>query len=173
MALGWGFGRFLIARRDDPRAVERWTALAGGAGLALFAVVRGLNGFGNMRLLRADHSLIEWLHVSKYPPALAYVGLELGLAALTIAVLFAVQRRVGERFSSAHPVLVFGQTAFFFYVAHIVLLQVAARSLGLLKQGTLGTAIVATIAVLVVLYPACLAYRRLKAAHPRSVLRFF
>ena len=139
----------------------------------LYAVVRGSNGFGNMRLPRADHSLVEWLHVSKYPPALAYVGLELGLAALTIAILFVLQRRIGERFSSRNPVLVFGQTAFFFYVAHIVLLQVAARAIGLLGQGTLGTAIVATIAALVVLYPACLAYRRYKADHPRSVLRYF
>ena len=173
MALGWGFGRFLIARRDDPGAITRWTTIAGAAGLALYAVVRGVNGYGTMGLLRTDGSLIEWLHVSKYPPALAYAGLELGLAALTIAGLFVLQRRIGERFSPSNPVLVFGQTAFFFYVAHIVLLQIAARALGLLKQGTLGTAIVATVAALVVLYPACLGYRRFKADHPRSVLRFF
>ncbi len=71
------------------------------------------------------------------------------------------------------PVLVFGQTAFFFYVAHIMLLELSARALGLHQTGTLGHAVLATALVLVVLYPACLGYRRLKAAHPRSILRFF
>jgi hypothetical protein len=71
------------------------------------------------------------------------------------------------------PLLVFGQTAFFFYLAHILLLEVGARATRLHLAGDLRHALVACTLGLVVLYPLCLAYRRLKASHPRSVLRYF
>ena len=66
----------------------------------------------------------------------------------------------------------FGQTAFFFYVLHIVLLEVSARLLGLHMAMGLGTAYLATVAVLIVLYPCCLWYRRYKASHPTGWARY-
>src|SRR5439155_20675441 len=90
MMLGWAFGSYL---RTAPRvAAERRLLAAGLAALALFVVVRGLNGYGNMRLLREDGSLVQWLHVSKYPPSLSFTALELGLAALLLATSFRVAR---------------------------------------------------------------------------------
>jgi hypothetical protein len=38
-----------------------------------------------MALLRDDGSLIQWLHVAKYPASLAFSALELGLMALLLA----------------------------------------------------------------------------------------
>ena len=48
-------------------------------GLVVFAVFRGLNGYGNMFLYRDGDSWQQWLHVSKYPPSLSFTSLELGL----------------------------------------------------------------------------------------------
>jgi uncharacterized membrane protein len=176
MVLGWVLGRFLVRRRQsDPehRVTVRVLTLWGAAGLAVFAVLRGLNGFGNLAQVRQDGSLLQWLHVSKYPPSLTFSALELGLLALGLAGLFVLARTREGRVSHSSPLLVFGQTAFFFYLAHILLLEVAARATGLHLAGGLRHALVACALALLVLYLLCLAYRRLKAAHPRSVLRYF
>lgn len=95
------------------------------------------------------------------------------MMALALAVLFRIQRHLGDRISRSNPILVFGQTAFFFYVAHIVVLEVAAHALGIHQQGGLGTSIVAFVFALMALYPICLWYRRVKARRPGSWLRFF
>jgi uncharacterized membrane protein len=175
MALGWTFGRYLL--QDPDRTRCRWSParlllIAGGAGLVLFALLRGANAFGNMGLLRLDGSWIQWLHVSKYPPSLTFTALELGLMALILAGLFKLQGTREGRVRARNPLLLFGQVAFFFYVAHIVILEAAGRALGVYERGGLLEAALATIAVLLVLYPLCLRYRRYKAEHPRSFWRF-
>jgi uncharacterized membrane protein len=71
MVFGWCFGRVLVDARETQSQPALPLGVIGVALLILFVVVRGLNGFGNMGLLRADASLVEWLHVSKYPPSLS------------------------------------------------------------------------------------------------------
>jgi uncharacterized membrane protein len=176
MVLGWVLGRFLVARRDsDPanRAAVRALLIWGASALTLFVLLRGLNGFGNLGLLRQDGSPLQWLHVSKYPPSLTFSALELGLLCVALAGLFRLAAAREGLASRLNPLLVFGQTALFFYLAHISLLEVGARVGGLHQRADLGQALVAMGAVLVLLYPLCLGYRRLKAAYPRSILRFF
>jgi uncharacterized membrane protein len=169
MLLGWVFGRYL--RREDAAPV-RLTAVTGAGALALFFVVRGLNGYGNFLLPREDFTWIQWLHCSKYPPSLSFTSLELGLMALMLAGLFGIQRIVGNRVNPHNPLLVFGQTALFFYLLHIPLLQFSAQLLGMAQQRGLGAAYLATLAVLVVLYPLCVWFRGYKAAHRDSWVRF-
>ena len=70
------------------------------------------------------------------------------------------------------PLLVFGQTAMFFYLAHRLVLEVPATYFGLRDTGTLTTTYVVAAAMLVWLYPACRWYRSLRAAHPNSFLRY-
>ncbi|HZX40724.1 MAG TPA: heparan-alpha-glucosaminide N-acetyltransferase domain-containing protein, partial [Myxococcaceae bacterium] len=69
MMMGWGASE--VARSAPARFPGR-IALAGVVALALFFLSRGLNGWGNMGLFREDGSLVQWLHVSKYPPSVAY-----------------------------------------------------------------------------------------------------
>jgi uncharacterized membrane protein len=159
----WHAGR---ARRSPTRVL----ALAGLAGLALFAVVRGFNGYGNMFLLREDGSLAQWLHVSKYPPSLAFVGLELGIVMLLLAALLWLEPRVPPRPDA--PLLVLGQTALFFYVLHWPLLGLPAAILGLFGAGTLGTGYLAAATVVIVMLPLCRWYRRYKRAHPNGWARY-
>ncbi|MEN8145902.1 MAG: hypothetical protein ABFS14_13265, partial [Gemmatimonadota bacterium] len=140
--------------------------------MALFLALRALNEFGNMRLLRLDGSLLQWLHVSKYPPSLTFTALELGIMALILALLFRRQEALGQRVKTRGPVLVFGQTAFFFYVAHIFFLEISSRMLGVQQQLGLAESTIATILVLGLLYPVCLWYRGYKSSHPRSFARY-
>lgn len=174
MLLGWGFGRYLLRARADERRgwpPARLLAVCGAAALALFVAVRALDGFGNMRLWRYDDSLVQWLHVSKYPPSLSFLGLELGLMAVILALLFVVQDRRGPR-PPRDPLLIFGQTALFFYLAHIAALELGAHALSMHKAAGLGTTCIAAAVAIVALFPLCKAYRGYKARHPDSWLRY-
>ena len=133
-------------------------------------IVRGFNHYGNMLLYRYDHSIPQWLHVSKYPPSLSFAALELGIMFLMLAFLFAWYRK--RKASSANPLQVFGRTPLFFYILHVHLLVLAAKALNLYRAGGLAETGIATLAVLGLLYPLCRRYDRFKHAHPKSLLRF-
>jgi uncharacterized membrane protein len=170
--LGWVFGRHMLAfavgkTRASPRAV---LLIAGVAALAVFVVVRASQGYGDMFLPRTDGSWQQWLHVSKYPPSLAYAALELGLLSLALAFLMTIEPYIGVRQNGVF--LVFGQTAMFFYIAHRLLFEVPATYFGLRGAGGLATTYVVAFAMLALLYPACLWYRSFKAAHPQSFVKY-
>ena len=168
MLLGWVCGGYLLEKEDvSPATVF---TKAGLVSLILFVIVRGLNQYGNMLLYRYDHSVPQWLHVSKYPPSLSFTALELGLMFLMLAFLFAAYRH--REPSSANPLQVFGRTPLFFYILHVHLLAGAARVLDVYRAGGLLETCLATLAVLGVLYPLCRLYDRFKRAHPASLLRY-
>lgn len=172
LVCGWAFGRYLLDLPAGPtgRIRAEGTLLGWGLGaIALFIVVRGLDAYGNMGLYRGDASLIRWLHVSKYPPALAFTALELGGMALILMAFSIVERRLGHPPWRWNPLLVLGQTALFFYVLHFLVLGAAAIAItGGMRQRGLPETYVAAAAVLVVLYPVCCMYRAYKRAHPNS-----
>lgn len=167
MLLGWVLGRRLLAWRergvDVPGRAAAVLATWGSAGLAAFVAVRGLDGYGNLLLHRDDGSLVQWLHVSKYPPSLSFACLELGIAALLLAGLFRV---TAARPGFGGPVGTIGQVALFFYVLHMHAMGLVALALGWQDRFGLGSAYVGAAAVLIALYPACVRYRAYKAAHP-------
>jgi uncharacterized membrane protein len=68
-------------------------------------------------------ALLQWLHVAKYPPSLAFMALELGLGLVLLALFFALDDG-GERRLLA-PLGLLGSTAFFYYLLHVHLLDVA------------------------------------------------
>jgi uncharacterized membrane protein len=168
MVVGWGCGLYMLSKNDFKPV--RFFTMAGACSLVVFLIVRGTNHYGNMLLYRYDHSLPQWLHVSKYPPSLSFAALELGLMFLVLALLFAGYRN--RRPSAANPLQVFGRTPLFFYILHVHLLAIAAWALNLHRAGGLVETVLATVAVLVVLYPLCRRYDRLKRARPQSLLRY-
>ena len=167
MILGWAFGERLVSAEPHAWSPERVLVTGGVAALTVFALVRGLDGYGNMFLHRDDASIVQWLHVSKYPPSIAFTSLELGAMALLLAALIRLERHVAPRPNG--PLLVFGQTALFFYLLHFGLL---ASTRAFLAPDGLPLTYASALAVLVVLYPACRAFRAAKRRHPQSLLRF-
>lgn len=176
MMAGWVLGRWLLATRDRPAMTRVPTLLAIGGGLlVVFAVVRGLDGYGNWGLHRDSTSLLQWLHVAKYPPSLSYTTLELGLSFLLLATFCAL----GD--SRPRPVLaplaVFGSTAFFFYLFHVHLIGLAEKlgerffGVDQRQNGLLKTYVV-TLAALLLLYPLCTWYRGYKLRHPDGWTRY-
>lgn len=167
MMLGWVFGDWLTTRNKSSWPVARVLLVGGLLALVCFLLVRGFNDYGNMLLYREDHSLIQWLHVSKYPPSISYISLELGLMAIILAALLWLQQKVSVR--QYGPILVFGQTALFFYLAHFAVLTMLTL---FLERAGLEQAYLAAAITLVMLYPICCAYRALKWRCSDSILRF-
>ncbi|MEI9938722.1 MAG: hypothetical protein WDO69_16005 [Pseudomonadota bacterium] len=132
--------------------------------------MRGLDGYGNMALHRGDNSVVQWLHVSKYPPGLSYVTLELGICFLCLAVLFALSERFPPRRN--HLFLVLGQTPMFFYQLHFPLLVRGTQLLGVEGKLGLGATFLAAACVVLVLYPACRVYRGYKATHKQGFAQY-
>ena len=172
MVLGWAFGRHISRMQaGQTRYTSESVLWAGGIGaLVVFVIVRGLAGYGDMFLHRADNSWQQWLHVSKYPPSLTYASLELGLMWVCLAWLMRIEPKIGVRPNGVF--LVFGQTAMFFYLVHRLVFEVPATYFGLRGAGDLSTTYIVAAAMLVALYPACRWYRTFKAAHPTSFLKY-
>lgn len=170
MLLGWSFGNYLLSKPQTSTQLSYRLAALGACSLLAYLVIRGLNGYGNMGLLRADGSVVQWLHVSKYPPSMSYITLELGLAFACLSGWFALSARWPPKLGN--PLLVFGQTPFFFYLLHFPLLVLSARWLHVESKLGVGATLLGAAAVVAVLYPTCRAYRSYKSAHKHSLLRY-
>lgn len=168
MMLGWAFGERFIVHPSASWQPQRVLMTAGWFALTLFVIIRGHDDYGNLYMHLQGNTLIDWLHVSKYPPSLVYTLLELGLMAIILSLLMRLET-FGKTINRNNPVLVFGQTALFFYLAHFA-------ALGLLElffaRGSLLQTYAIALLALIILYPVCRAYRTLKWRHPSSLLRF-
>ena len=174
--LGWCFGGF-VSRWDATKqglgTILRVTLGVAAGGLAGFLVVRGMNGYGNAGELRDGDGLIQWLNVSSEPPSLSHMALTLGLIGGILAIAFHGEHARWFAGRLARWLIVFGQSALFFYLLHIHLLVYAARALGLEAACGLAVTLVAMAATLLALNPLCARYHAYRVAHPRSWTRFF
>jgi uncharacterized membrane protein len=154
VTLGMAFGHWLT---DDPRkAFGR--ALRLGAGMLLgFVVIRYLDGFGNIRP-RMGNTWIDFLNPVKYPPSIAFNLLTMGVN-LTTMGLFGLAGAQAQRLLQA--LTIFGRTPLLFYVLHLFLYL----GIGLLlTPGGTSTIVMCPLWLLglLILYPVCLWYGRLK-----------
>jgi uncharacterized membrane protein len=168
MILGWVCGSYLLLKKDaSPIA---FFIKVGLGSLIVFVAVRGINGYGNMALLRDSLAFVQWLHISKYPPSITFSAYAMGIMFLLLALFWTwYQKRPG---SPANPLLVFGRTPLFFYVIHVHLLAASAHLLGMYKTGGLIEACVAAFCVLLVLYPLCRRYGQIKKTRSWKILRY-
>ena len=170
LLLGWSWGRRLVTTPSARTTAGRDLARTGVAALVLFAVLRGIDGYGNMHLLRDSLAPLQWLHVSKYPPSITYDALELGIMALILAGMF---RLAAHRTPSPNSLfMVLGQVPMFFYLLHFPLLIQSAKLLGVQSKLGLGASYLGAAAAIAVLYPVCRWYRGYKAAHRTGWARF-
>ena len=153
--------------------------------VAAFVVVRAINIYGNP--LRWSHyawpafTVMSFLNTAKYPPSLDFLLMTLGPALVVMAWL----ERFHFRFTN--PLIVFGRVAFFYYAAHLLLAHMIAIGMNFVRYGAksflliappsmgspserfppdygfpLWTVYAVWVVVLLILYPACLWFARLK-----------
>ena len=151
--------------RGNPVQASRRVWIVGAVLLLAGVALREAGGWGNIRLPR-DAGWIEFLNNVKYPPSLVFWTMSLGIALLLLALLIRLPEKVK---SERSPLIVFGQTPLFFYLAHLYLLAVCGFAF-FREPASLQGAYWVWAAVLVTLYPACAWYRRFKMSRPRESL---
>jgi uncharacterized membrane protein len=157
-----------------------------GLGLAAaFVVLRAINVYGDP--VRWSHqaspvfTVLSFLNVTKYPPSLAFLLMTLGPALVVMGWL----EKFNFRFTN--PLIVFGHVPFFYYGAHLFLAHVIEIGLNFVRYGPksflllappsmggpsgffpvnfgfpLWTVYAVWVVALLLLYPACLWFARLK-----------
>lgn len=162
---GMAFGKWMLADQEAPLR-RAW--LIGVVALVGFYLLRIFDGFGNIRP-RSGDDWIGYLNVVKYPPAMTFTLLTMGVN-LIILSLFA--RAGGWANRLLESLATFGRVPLFFYVAHLYLYL----GLGAWLEPS-GTTIpimyLYWLAGLGILYPLCVWYGHLKQRQPAdSLLRF-
>lgn len=168
IAVGYGVADLLTSARAG-----RWLPVAGLGAIAAFTVLRGFNAFGDPApwSIQARGPLVSamaFLSPSKYPPSLLFQLMTLG------PVLIALPLLGRWRGPTAVPLLVFGRVPLFFYLVHLPLAHLGGMLYALARHGEPRIPAEAPLSLpliygawgllLVVLFPACWAWGRLKRA---------
>jgi len=169
----------------DAARRQRFLIALGIAMTLAFLVLRAINIYGDPRPWHSQPSalftVLSFLNTTKYPPSLDFLLMTLGPAMIALALL---ERR---RFSSDNPLIVFGRVPFFYYVLHLALAHLIAIFMNLVRYGRtpfllmaspsmggdaklfppnfgypLWAVYVVWIVVLLLLYPVCRWFARLK-----------
>ena len=157
-------------------------------GLALaaaFVVVRAINVYGDPLRWSQQASpvftVLSFLNVTKYPPSLDFLLMTLGPAMVVMAWLESFH------FHFTNPLIVFGRVPFFYYGAHLLLAHLIAIGMNFVRYGAKPSLLIAPpsmggpsqlfpvgygfplwtvyavwVVVLLLLYPACVWFARLK-----------
>ncbi|MCF7752116.1 DUF1624 domain-containing protein [Bacillus subtilis subsp. subtilis] len=169
IALGYALGPW-FTRGGDAQLRQQRLVWAGAGALLGFAVLRGLNVYGDapwQALGSAGQTLMSIVNVTKYPPSLLFLLLTLGIGLLVL--------RLYERPALARalaPLANIGAAPMFFYLLHLYVLKLlyvlAERTWGSTHGAYFGVDHVATLwaitaALAVALYWPTRAFARLKA----------
>jgi uncharacterized membrane protein len=184
MALGYCFGP-VVTQASEQR--QRISALLGIASFGAFVLLRLTHSYGDPgpgfeHLDTPAHTMMSIFSVQKYPPSLHYLLATLGI----VLLLFSIFDRAAEHVRA--PRLraffdVYGRVPFFFYILHIFLIHALALIVAAATIPTwrfwitpdvvftshlagwgysLPVVYLVCIAVVLVLYPACAWFSRLK-----------
>lgn len=128
IALGYAVGPW-FARGVDAAWRGRALVIAGATALALFAVLRTINLYGEPLPWSwqpdALGTAMSFLNLTKYPPSADFLLLTLGIGALLLAGMERVRQ------TPLRVLAVFGSAPLFFYILHLYALHVLNRVVGM------------------------------------------
>lgn len=153
-------------------------------GLAMtlaFVALRLVNIYGDPQPWNASLGLLSFLRVTKYPPSLDFLLMTLGPA------LMLYDRFTRMTFSARNPMIVFGRVPLFYFLAHMLLAHLISVPLAWINYGhagflwgltpnmggnpadyppnygySLATVYLATLGIIVVLYPVSVIFGKWK-----------
>jgi uncharacterized membrane protein len=184
--LAAGFGAGTLYDLEPRRRQRTLTRMAVGM-IAGFILLRLINQYGDPQpwSMQSDlvMTLLSFLRVTKYPPSLAFLLMTVGPILLALAWL---ERRA---LPPNHPLAVIGRVPLFYHVGHFFLAHVIVSAMAWLRHGGNGwtffsgpfpsmggardafppdfgwplwVVYVVWIAVVLVMYPVCRSYARVK-----------
>jgi uncharacterized membrane protein len=191
MAAGYAFGAVMTR---DPAERRRICATIGLSAIALFLILRGLDGYGDPHHWKnaagsAAPALLRFLNTSKYPASPLFLLMTLGPL---IALLPLAERLRG---AAASVLSLFGRVPLFYYLLHIPLIHLAALVVSLIREHHIDPWLIANhpmmpppvpegyrwplpllylvfALVIAILYFPCRWYADAKANRPRKWMRY-
>lgn len=166
---GYVWGRLLITRRTSISTRLIWIALAG---LGITLALRVLGGYGNFLPYQSGMSFAYFFIESKQPPSIVFLLFNESLAVILLVGLHQWQHYVPQVFKST--LTLFGQTALFFYVIHLLLYsRVISRMIPPHLLPIVGeTDMLEYLLGLLMMIPLCAGYRALRQHYPNSLLQY-
>ncbi len=162
IAVGW-----LKAWTDSAKSVRNTLVLS----LVCFAagaLVRMGHGYGNL-FSHSGFPSVSYFLFQKYPPSLVHQFWAVG------AIFFfgAMFQALGDRGRLLlHPLRTWGSVALFFYLLHIPILALVVKRAGLMYRSEgLGATYIGWVALLIVMYPLCLWYERIRSRSRNFLIR--
>lgn len=123
MLLGYCIGKFYTPSVSSTQRAFVFNRL-GIALLLFFILLRATNVYGDPTpwhyQTSSFYTFFSFLNVQKYPPSLLYMSITIGVALIALVAL----EKIENRFSRA--MVVFGRTAFFYYILHLFLIHILA-----------------------------------------------
>jgi uncharacterized membrane protein len=164
-SLGMAYGVWVLRDQSDAYRGALWLGLSS---LLILIPLRLIGGFGNIRPPQGQ-DWIAFLNLVKYPPSVTFLCLTLGGNLLILWFLVQTGKYL-EVFLEF--LAVFGTTPLFFYITHLYLYAFMGQWIA--PQGTgIPRMFPYWMLGLVVLYPLCWLYGRLKFSRPLdSIWRF-
>ncbi len=132
MSAGFCFGALVMTL--DASARRQWMLRIGGVATAAFVLLRAINLYGDPRPWTTQFpgkELISFLNVTKNPPSLDFLLMTLGPALLLLALF-----EKAPSLSPRHPLLVYGRTPLFYFVAHFLLVHLLTIPFAWIRYGT-------------------------------------
>lgn len=176
---GWLAGP-LYASTMDPARRDRILTRAGIACLALLAVLRGFNIYGETLpwTVQQDavHTAMSFLNYTKYPPSLDFLLLTLGVGFVVFPRLEALSSGFTRMLAT------FGGAPMFYYILHLYVLLALQLLLVAIVGANHGTRFgldrfwpvwLISVALVPVLYFPCRAFARFKRTSNRAWVRYF
>jgi uncharacterized membrane protein len=181
MSAGFCFGA--VVKKDDARR-RAWMVWLGAAATAAFLVIRWANLYGDPRpwsIQANGFTALSFLRVTKYSPSLDFLLMTLGPALLLLALFDRID------WKPSNPLIVFGRVPMFYFLAHFLAIHLLTIPFALVRYGragflrnplpsiggradlyppgfgySLGVVYAVWIAVVILMYPICLWFARLK-----------
>lgn len=180
MILGYLFGKTVIFNAEN-RAKK---LIKSGLWLVIgFVIFRTINIYGNPQpwSMQSDwvKTVLSFINCEKYPPSLDFLLMTIGPGLLLLGFLDDKKNRLTHFFEG------FGRVPFFFYLIHLPLIIVSGAIVGMYKgmsfDGALYGGIVselipvyiAWLGIVLLLYPLCLWYAKLKKTKTWFWLKYF
>ena len=189
MAAGFCFGNILVM---DPDSREKWLVRTGLALTVAFLVIRAINVYGDPQPRSNDvHPVLSFLRTTKYPPSLDFLLMTLGPALLLLALFYRIN------LPKTNPLVVIGRVPLFYFLGHFFLLHLLTLPFAWIAYGragfllnplpslggpanefppnygyNLGIVYFAWILVVLLMYPLCLWFARLKQRNRSAWLTY-
>jgi uncharacterized membrane protein len=169
--MGYVMGRLLLEKKVSLASATHVLGL-GFAFLLTAFILRLIGGYGNFTPYQPGMPFVDFFIESKQPPSIVFLlfNIAKGLAILALLQAFATSL---QHNLLGRSLVILGQTALFFYAAHLLLFSLVigpllpTTFLPAFIRGWLEWAL-----GMLILIPACALYLRLRRNHPQSLLQY-